>query len=217
MTISRRKFLYAGIGAAAVAGMGYLTKDYWLPSPQGLTPESATISTSPQSPQQTFTDTPTVPQIETSTSIPTEKATTIIEMSEDEVLIRELLEEEWVQAYNAENKEQILNLYTSDATLDFTVRANKNILKGRQQITYNYKWLRDYNARIENFKILKLEISENKAEVSSKYSWFSAKVGGMGFSDFQLVKTDSITRGNREWKLEKPVWRIKYETTRLVV
>lgn len=30
--LSRRKFLYAGAGVAAAAGLGYLSKDYWLPS-----------------------------------------------------------------------------------------------------------------------------------------------------------------------------------------
>lgn len=54
---SRRKFIYAGAGVAAAAGLGYLTKDYWLPKPD-VSPVASPAATSiPQSPQPTITET----------------------------------------------------------------------------------------------------------------------------------------------------------------
>ncbi|MCX6658786.1 MAG: twin-arginine translocation signal domain-containing protein [Candidatus Bathyarchaeota archaeon] len=48
--LSRRKFLYAGAGAATAAGIGYLTKNYWSPLLEGTTPTSTLIPTaSPKS------------------------------------------------------------------------------------------------------------------------------------------------------------------------
>lgn len=58
--VSRRKFLYAGVGVAAAAGISFLTKDYWLPYP-----ESTPITT------------PTISPTITETSIPIETTSTI--------------------------------------------------------------------------------------------------------------------------------------------
>ena len=69
MELSRRKFLYAGAGVVAVAGIGYITKDYWLPSPlasPSLSPTASPIIT--ESPQTTFTETTAMSTTEATTS-----------------------------------------------------------------------------------------------------------------------------------------------------
>lgn len=43
--LSRRKFLYTGAGVAAVAGAGYLTKDYWMPMLEDLRPQTTRPAT----------------------------------------------------------------------------------------------------------------------------------------------------------------------------
>lgn len=43
--LSRRKFLYAGAGAATAAGIGYLTKDYWSPRSSPTTPSPTVLPT----------------------------------------------------------------------------------------------------------------------------------------------------------------------------
>jgi DMSO/TMAO reductase YedYZ molybdopterin-dependent catalytic subunit len=59
--LSRRKFLYAGAGAATVVGIGYLSKYYLPQRPQNTPPTVTPTETSP-SPTPTRTQEPTLPE-----------------------------------------------------------------------------------------------------------------------------------------------------------
>jgi len=65
---SRRKFLYAGAGVAAAAGIGYLTKDYWLHSPEStISPSPTATPIITETPQPTVTETTTMSTTESTT------------------------------------------------------------------------------------------------------------------------------------------------------
>ena len=47
LKLSRRKFIYVGAGVAAAAGIGYMTKNYWLPDREQIATPSESFTTTP--------------------------------------------------------------------------------------------------------------------------------------------------------------------------
>ena len=214
--ISRRKFIYAGVGLTAAAGIGYFTKDYWLPQQeQILTPLPTSTPTISQSTQQTVTETPTPTLTETTTSTPIETTTTTEEMSEDELAVRKLLEEDWVGAFNSEDIQGMLDLYDDDDATVTTWMGQYVFGKDRNWSLYGYyEWSAKVNARVHNYKITMLKISGKNADVSSTYSYFAP---GAGYNmtvthQLKLIKITEITKGKVTTKLPKPIWKILYES-----
>ncbi|MCJ7634518.1 hypothetical protein MUP77_19265 [Candidatus Bathyarchaeota archaeon] len=210
---SRRKFLYAGAGIAAVVGIGYLTKDYWHPIIQEeykevyrrLFPEASPTIT-PTTTAVTETPTPVPTQSPTSTVTPTETSTG--QMSEDEVMIRELFHV-WQEALNSGNENNLGNLYTDKATVDFGCSSTRAVVvRGLGEIIINYHHLAaEHHLRVDRFVISELKIQGNKARVLGNYD---LTINGGTFvkqiTRHSLLKATEIKRGSSTLKLPKPLW-----------
>jgi len=213
--LSRRKFLYASVGVAATAGIGYLTKDYWYSRMHEayrefytrISPETKPSSLPTSTPTQTPTESPTPITPSTPTPTPTEP------MSEDEVAIRKLLDE-WMDMYNKENANKVYSIYTDDALVDFGCRSRTS---SRQHRGYNTitgfltYWAFDNHARITSLAIKDLRIDGNEAYLSGKYTLIFQATSVRTTIKMTFVKITKIKRGNAEFELPKPRWRISYE------
>jgi len=218
--------LIAGVGFAAAAGVSYFTEKSWQPSVQEayeklfnwlfpapsptLTP--TVITTPPETATPTLTPSPTPAPTETPT--PTSET-----MSEDEVMIRSLLDE-WVEDINSGNEGGIAMLYTSDAKIFFFNRTDQlqQEFKGYYEISWWFRWCANNHVRITNFLISELEILNDAAKVSGYYH-ISFGRGGPGVPSsfkFELKKISKIISGTQEFKMAKPRWRIYYEIFRLI-
>jgi len=210
---SRRRFLkHVGAGIfAAAAVLGYLTRDYW---GSLLKSTSTSTPTTHQTQQPTTTDNLTSTETTTTATNASEITTTTEAISEDEILIKKLLEEDWVNAYNSENIEGILSLYTDNATL--MVRTGQYLYNGKRGakgIINHYSYHTTHHSRVHNYEIEDLKISGDKANVLSTYAWTSSGLGLSGLSQYELVKITEETKDRTTYKLSKPIWKISFEQT----
>lgn len=204
--------MYAGAGVAAAAGLGYLTKDYWLPTQEQIvTPSPTTTPTVNQSTQPTVTETPTPTITETTTSTPTETTTTE-EISEDEKMIRELFDV-WIEALNTKNRNLFLDIYVSDARKISHGGGNLYTYKGRSEIDWHYQWHAKHKTKITSFTIIEISILDNKAKVQAVFNWATDVGAGLGHCKFTLEKKISERTSPAKVKLPDNPWRISFEET----
>jgi len=166
--------------------------------------------TSEFTPTQTLTPTLSSTPTETTTAM----STSTQPMSEDEIMIRDLLEKQWVEAYNSHDIEKILRLYTDNASL--IVRGGQYAyqgLKGENGIYWHYWWHRENNSRLLNYKIKSVDIAGDKAKVYATYGFTCNKASLSGIRQYELVKITKITKGNVTTRLPKPMWKIDAEQT----
>jgi ketosteroid isomerase-like protein len=202
--ISRRGFLRyaaAGIVAAAVAGGSYYyitQKPAGIPStisPTSATP-SPTGTTSCISPLPSPFPTPTTPTIPSSP------------MSEDEKMARQLLEKDWVAAFNSENLDRILSLYTEDATLLADPGYYYKGLRGDHSLSWHFTYFFGRHDRVVSSRVVSLNILDNKAEAFSYVDVTWEGQVASEHSQYKLRKITEITKDRITTKLPKPIWRI---------
>jgi hypothetical protein len=210
---SRRRFLkYAGVGiVATAAGAGYLTKNYWYPLTQStISKPTETISPVTNEPPVLNSSPPP-----TSRELPTNPPATLSPpkspMSEDEKMVRELLEKDWVAAFNSNNLDRMLSLYTEDVTLFAEPSFSYRGLRGDHSLSWHYNYNFSHHWGIIYYKIVTVNISDNKAEALSYLTVDKGAETQMGLSEYsryKLRKITEITKGRTTTKLPKPIWRI---------
>ena len=218
---SRRGFLkYVGAVVTAIAGVGYLAKDYWYPIIQekhdifynGLFPlpsptASSTVTHTPiESPVLVPTTTPTPSPTET----PTSKTPT-----EEERQIREFLMY-YADVFMKGDADKLAACYTEDAMMDLTMlNSGYQLKKGRMEIYYHYNsCFKNLELTIgpHSFKITGIEVSNDKvtAKANCDYVWMAYNSGiPHAWTEFQLVDMSKL----RPDIVRKSLWRIKRETT----
>jgi len=215
---SRRKFLYAGAGIAAVAGISYLTRDYSYPIIQEeykelyrhLFPEASPTIT-PTGTVATETSTPIPTQSPTSTVTPT--ATPTGQMSEDEIMIRQLMVA-WRDLYSTGNVRNAGSVYADDARLDFgcTGMFGSTRFNGPGMISSLIASLHSTEeGKITGQRIIELRIQGNEAYVVSHEDMIFRPGPVAWVSKFKLIKISEIKRGASTFKLSKPLWKIQDE------
>ncbi|MBS7622867.1 hypothetical protein KEJ39_04230 [Candidatus Bathyarchaeota archaeon] len=221
--LSRRKFLYAGAGVAAVGGIGYLTADYWYsslkefyektyqtfqkPSPTPTVTQASNEMLTP-SPAQTLSPSPA----ETPTP---EKTVPLPEQSEEERQIRSMLE--YFSNLYRKQTEKIATLYTDDATFYWwSAISGGQSKKGINEIRGFYSWMFrniDMDMGPYSFRITDIKVSESKYEatVTFEYIWGAYnQYNCRAYSECLLVDV-SKTRPY----LKKGTWKIKREYTKI--
>ncbi|MBS7622746.1 hypothetical protein KEJ39_03615 [Candidatus Bathyarchaeota archaeon] len=216
----RRRFLYASVGAIAVAGLGYLTKDYYdsslkefyektsqtfqRPSPTPTITHTYETLTSPeQTPSFSATETPTP-----------EDTIAPAEQSEDETMIKELMVS-WRNLYSTGNVSSTGNVYTLDATVNFGCsKTGVSKLVGSNMIASFIRGLYvAQRGKMDNQRIIELRIEGNEAYVVS-YEDLKMNRGNVKMlSRFRLKRISEIKHGHSTMKLPKPIWKIRDEYT----
>lgn len=209
--LSRRKFIYTGAGIAAAAGLGYFTKDYWSPylepSPSP-SPNATLIQHQPQ--QSTVTETTAPAATVTSTHAPVETTTTET-ISEDELMIRELMDN-WVDAWNQENLNELLSLYADKAVIDFGCTITEvHFFRGKSEIPWLYNSLFNQDIRVMNYSIREINIKTDTANLRSNFIFFKNQKRIPHNHKLNVIKITEITKGRITRKLENPIWVIANE------
>jgi len=196
--ISRRKIIGAAIAGGVVAAITW----YKLSTPSLFS--TPTLSSSPMlttSPSPTPTSTPSSSPTPSVIPPPTET------ISEDEKMVREFLEKDWVETFNSNNLDRMLSLYTEDAMLFSEPSYSYRGLRGDHSLSWHYNYNFSHHWRIVYYKIAAVNISDNKAEVLSYVTADKGPGTTMGLSEYsryKLRKITEITKG----RVTKPIWRI---------
>jgi len=181
----------------AVLGIGFLLRDKLSSLTGGIlsleptdTPNmlNRSVTSTPSSLSPMYSPSPT------STSTPSE----IESMSEDEKRVREFLEKDWVEAFNSNNLDRMLSLYTEDVTLFSEPSYSYSGLRGDHSLSWHYSYNFSNHWRIVYYRIATVNISDNKAEALSYVTVDKGPGTTMGlseYSQYKLRKITEITKG----------------------